>query len=73
MTYVTDSGTETQGITHEEMKDMWETLSPNQRTNKKFSNLCDFFGGTDKSQGKHKNKPPNPRSPPQEANYRNRV
>ena len=64
MTYVTDSGTETQGITHEEMKDMWETLSPNQRTNKKFSYLCDLFGGTDKSQRKHKNNTPNASSPP---------
>ena len=45
MTYVTDSGTESQGITQEEMRDMWETFSPGQKAKSKFSNIRKLFEG----------------------------
>ena len=48
---VTDSGADSQGISHEEMRDMWETLSPGQKSNKKISHLVKMFGGASQPQG----------------------
>ena len=42
-TYISDSGAESQGLTHEEMRDMWDTLSPGEKAKSKYRRLVEMF------------------------------